>query len=54
MKHYKYESGERLKTKIHIPFYGDSSRAAALRQTEFGTIEGHGHTYKFNLNHYFV
>jgi hypothetical protein len=28
--------------------------AVALRQMNFGIVRDHGHTYKFNLNYYFV
>jgi hypothetical protein len=36
----KYEHGGRLKFKINILFYGDSSRTAALRQMKFGKMKG--------------
>jgi hypothetical protein len=50
VKNLKYKSGERLKVKIH----GDSSRRLAFKQTNFDTINGYGHTYKFYLNQYFA
>jgi hypothetical protein len=50
----KYEHGGRLNVKIHSWFCGDNSRTVALRQTNFGIVRDHGHTYKFYFNHYFV
>jgi uncharacterized protein YutD len=45
------EGGWKLK---FVLFYGDNSRTAALRQTKFGTVKGHGHTYCFYMKNYFV
>jgi hypothetical protein len=54
----KYESGGRFEVKIRILFYGEDSEPLHLvklvQLVQFGTAKGHGHTYKFYLNHYFV
>jgi len=49
----KSECGKRLKVRIHILFYGDNSRIAALTQTRFNKVKDHGHTYEL-MNHYFI
>jgi hypothetical protein len=49
----KHEHGSRLKAKVHILFYGDNSWTVAVSQMKFGTVEDHGHTYKFYFINYF-
>jgi hypothetical protein len=39
---------------ILILFYGDNFWTAVLEQMKFGTVNVHGHSYKFYLIYYFV
>jgi hypothetical protein len=39
---------------ILILFYGDNLGTAVLDQMKFGTVNVHGHSYKFYLIYYFV
>jgi hypothetical protein len=51
----KYKHGWRLRIKIYILFYGDSSRTIAhepLHQTKFGAVKDHRLANKFYLNNH--
>jgi hypothetical protein len=54
VKNKKYEHGGRFEVKVHILFYGDNSWTVAVSEMKFGTVEDHGHTYKFYFINYFV
>jgi hypothetical protein len=54
-RYQKYEHGGQLNVKIHILFYRNNSWTVALvRKMKFGTVNAHGQTNKFYLNHYYL
>jgi hypothetical protein len=40
-----------VEVKVHVLFYGHSSRTFALTQIKFDAEKHHGHEYKFYFNH---